>query len=166
MRNLEYYRTSLLPSPWEHGLRHAFGHVCRNARERVALCAGRGVGLAALWLCLVCITACGVFESEGIATDDTTIIITGFTFVPGDITAAPGDTVTFLNWDDYPHRILSQSANDLFDDTGALDSDIIPPGDARTVTVPDNSIRGDIIAFYDDVFRDDMITPNGAVVVE
>lgn len=89
-----------------------------------------------------------------------------FSFIPTDITAAAGDIIFFYNADSSPHQILSESAENLFDDTGDLDSLIISAGQSAAVTIPSTSTSGTIIYFYDDILRDLMITPNGTITIE
>lgn len=110
-------------------------------------------------------TNCG--EGEDILIDDSaTIFIVGYAFSPTTISAPAGSSVFFYNQDDVPHHILSESTNDAFDDSGLLDSQPILPGEIASVIIPSASASGAEIHFYDDLLQDEMVTPNGIIVVE
>lgn len=114
---------------------------------------------------LFSLTGCGGDEDFTID-DDATVFIVEYTFTPTTITAPAGSAVFFYNLDDTPHRILSQTDNDTFDDTGVIDSLLIPAGDIGVVSISSTAVSGAAIPFYDGVLEDAMATPNGIITVE
>lgn len=110
--------------------------------------------------------SCGKAPVQSTAPNQQIILIKDFQFFPETLSVNAGDVVFFMNESIVPHHILSESAEDLFDDTGDIDSLIIPVGVTSSVTIPDDVISGDIIFFYDDVLKDQMVTSTGTFVVE
>lgn len=115
---------------------------------------------------LVSVSACGDRESLITNPDDKIIFILDGAFVPDSVTVAPGDDVFFLNEDGIPHQIVSQSAENQFDNSGAFDSFVIPPNQIGLIVIPEDAISGTTFFFYDEILLDQMVTPNGSLVVE
>lgn len=120
-----------------------------------------------LFFVLLFTVACGEEDIAASADESsTTIVILNQTFVPSEITASAGEIIYFYNDDSTPHHILSESAPDLFDDTGTFDSGIIDEGDTRSITIPDTAVSGEEFYFYCDFTNNVMTTPNGTITVE
>lgn len=116
-----------------------------------------------------CITAefsCGSDVATTAASENPAVVITNLSFVPQTLSASAGETVVILNEDAVPHHILSQSAENSFDNTGDFDSQTIPAGKASLITIPDTALSGRTLFFYDEFFKGAMATPNGRVEVE
>lgn len=94
------------------------------------------------------------------------ILIKDYQFTPLTLTVEPGDVIFFRNDDDVPHRILSQSAENIFDDTGEFDSLIIPRGVVGQIEIPSDAVSGSSFYFYDEILEDQMFTPSGILTVE
>jgi plastocyanin len=92
---------------------------------------------------------CGHDETENIDDSLYTVIILDHMFIPETITVPPGETIFFINRDSMPHQILSQSGEDLFDDTGLFDSEIIIDGETSYINLPEDAQTGDVIFYYD-----------------
>lgn len=127
----------------------------------------RNRGIQILILCVLAVfcVRCDtedMFPLEG----NQTVFIADYTFSPREVTASPGQDVIFFNMDNEPHRILSQSAEDAFDNTGAFDSLPIPSGEVSSITIPDTAVVGDQFFFYDDYLQDAMATPSGVITIE
>ncbi len=111
--------------------------------------------------------ACGDTADDVATTEtDNTILISSYSFLPESITIAEGETVVFINEDSVSHWIKSESAASAFDDTGDLDSMIIEPGQSREVILPVTAISGTTLLFYDEILSDQMVTPDGEIIVE
>lgn len=120
-----------------------------------------------LFFALLFTVACGEEDIAASASENiTTVIIVDQTFVPAEITATAGEIIYFYNDDSTPHHILSESAPDLFDNTGTFDSGIIDEGDTRFITIPDTAVSGEEFYFYCDLTNNVMTTPSGTIVVE
>lgn len=117
-------------------------------------------------LSFLAMTSCGNHESVITNPDDKIIFILDGAFVPDSVDVAPGDEVFFLNEDSVAHQILSQSAENQFDNTGAFDSFIIVPNQVGVIVIPEDAAPGTTFFFYDDILSDQMVTPNGSLVVE
>jgi hypothetical protein len=98
--------------------------------------------------------------------NSSSISILEFSFVPQSITVEPGETVFILNDDTIPHHILSQSAEDAFDDTSLFDSLEIPVDGVGYITIPEDAVVGDTLFYYSSTLEGDMLTPNGSIVIE
>lgn len=101
----------------------------------------------------------------GALADAVAVQITSNTFVDDDIAAEPGQIVTFYNLDSIVHHILSESAEDAFDDSGDFDSGPIAAGSFGFINVPEDAQIGDTFFFYDGILTDAMATPNGVITV-
>lgn len=86
-------------------------------------------------------------------------------FIPDTLVVEPGSVIFFYNFDTAPHRILSQSAENMFDDTGEFDSGFFDPDSPASIEIPSSAVSGDIYYFYDDVLQDQMLTPNGSIEI-
>lgn len=95
-----------------------------------------------------------------------TIFIADHEFIPSSLTVSAGDTIFFDNQDDTTHRILSESATGVFDDTGVFDTGYININGFGSLTIPDTAVSGDTFYFYSDILQDAMSTPDGTFVVE
>ena len=112
-------------------------------------------------------SSCGGWQETPVsASNPYIIIISNKMFIPSAVTVSAGDVIYFDNQDDMPHIILSQSAEDLFDDDGTFASDLIPENTVGAITVPATATAGTTLYFYDDLLKDVMLTPNGSVLVE
>lgn len=119
-----------------------------------------------LFLALTLLIGCQQNNTVTPPDGNATIVIIDQTFTPTEISATAGQILFFYNQDGITHRILSQSANNTFDDTQNFDSGIITDDSFGVITVPESAITGDVFYFYDDVLRSTMITPNGTITVE
>lgn len=117
-------------------------------------------------VCFTCLVACGDRESLITNPEDKIVFILDGAFVPESVSVLPGDEVFFLNEDIVPHQIVSQSAENQFDNSGAFDSLIIPPNQVGLIVIPDDAVSGTTLFFYDEILLDQMVTPNGSLVVE
>ncbi len=115
---------------------------------------------------LLLMAACGTITEETPAPGDLTIIITDNQFIPQEITAAVGETVFFHNQDLTLHRILAESAEGSFDDTGLFSSNPIIHDSYGTITIPETAISGDTLFFYSEYITSAMTTPDGIITVE
>jgi plastocyanin len=122
--------------------------------------------LIAALVAALSLTSCGEIETDPATNGVQSIVIQNGSFSPISLPAAAGETVFFYNADIDPHRVLSQSDNDAFDDTGVFDTSVITEGGFGAVTVPETARSGDEIPYYDAYFRETMTTPNGVVVVK
>lgn len=118
-----------------------------------------------LGILLLLVIHCGSGPATTLTTSTQTVTIINYSFVPDTLTVRAGNTLFFLNQDNIPHRILSQSAPDRFDDTGVFDSLVIEAGETRLITIPAGTPSGTTLFFYDDVLKANMITPNGSIDV-
>lgn len=82
--------------------------------------------VARIALALAALAAC-TMAVRGPATRPYAIEIRGFTYQPGNATVSVGDTVEWLNRDDFPHTTTA--------DSGAWSSPELKPGD-QFVLVP------------------------------
>lgn len=114
----------------------------------------------------VTFSQCGDRKAAITNPDDQIILIIDNTFVPNSLTVSPGDEIFFMNNDNIPHQILSQSAENIFDDTGLFESLIIPNDQLSSVIIPEDALPGTTLFFYDGVLLDQMSSPNGSFVVE
>ncbi|MBU0505418.1 MAG: cupredoxin domain-containing protein [bacterium] len=110
--------------------------------------------------------SCGHDKTEAIDDSLYTITILDHMFVPDTVTVPPGETIFFINRDGMPHQILSQSGENLFDDTGLFESEIIIDGDTSYINVPEDAQTGDVLFFYDGLLIETMHTPNGIITIE
>lgn len=108
----------------------------------------------------------GSLESDPALSGDNVVVLHDLSFDPDSLSAAPGDVIYFYNADDEPHRVLSESDNGLFDNSGVFDTGVIPSSDVLAITVPTTAVPGDVIFYYDAFFEDAMITPNGKITIE
>ena len=125
--------------------------------------------LTLIFLFIFCfgISSCGTNTDETSTSGTSqTITIIDLSFLPASVTVAAGDTLFFFNEDSVSHRILTESAEGLFDNTGDMDTGVIPTGQSISVTVPGTLVSGDSILFYDDEFKDTMTTPDGTITIE
>ncbi len=74
------------------------------------------------------------------AQDEMTVSIQDFSFNPGQITVAPGTTVTWTNDGQAPHTVTSTDGKDL-------DSGTLQPGDSYTFTFKDDD-AGETYAYH------------------
>lgn len=68
----------------------------------------RAAGVAAQILIAAAASGAGAAEAAGSA-DPVVVRIDNFTFGPETVTVAPGTTVTWVNGDDIPHTVVSQT---------------------------------------------------------
>lgn len=94
------------------------------------------------------------------------VVIQNFTFEPTEITASAGDTIVFTNFDDVPHLILSQSAEDSFDDTEEFDDSLLIVDGSNSITIPDDAAVGDVFYFYCGYLEEVMATPTGTITIK
>jgi plastocyanin len=83
-----------------------------------------------LYLATLSITAMLIFAPAASAQDEMTVSIQDFSFDPGQITVAPGTTVTWVNDGQAPHTVTSTDGKDL-------DSATLQPGDTYSFTFED-----------------------------
>lgn len=91
--------------------------------------------------------------------------IVNYSFAPASFEARAGDTIFFQNFDETPHQIMSQSAENLFDATGVFASDFIDLDEIGYVVVPDSALAGDLFFFYCEILKGAMATPNGVIAI-
>jgi len=123
-----------------------------------------------LSLCFVIFFGCAQTPKKGSGdfssvSDDSTIIIRDYSFFPEELEAVAGQTITFYNYDAVPHEILSESAENAFDDTGIFSSEIITPDEFGFIEVPTDAVVGDVYYFYCNQLQDLMVTPNAHITV-
>ncbi len=85
----------------------------------------RGLAMvAAVWSCALIagIWAASGYAQQVAAVGPAEIDIDNFTFAPGNVTVAPGTTVTWVNHDEEPHTVVNRGATRLFK-SAALDTD-------------------------------------------
>jgi plastocyanin len=81
-----------------------------------------------------------------------TINIQNFAYSPGNVTVAPGATVTVMNMDSVAHTATSQSATGNFT-RGAVngvqfDTGTINPGASGSFTIPASAPSGTVVPYY------------------
>jgi len=104
-------------------------------------------------------------ENDAPDTDDLIVVIENNQFIPQTFSAESGATIFFENLDGTPHQILSQSAEDHFDDTQIFSSEIITTNNFGFIELPDDAETGEIFYFYCGIFTDAMATPNGVIEI-
>src|SRR5215212_7294189 len=81
-----------------------------------------------------------IFAPAASAQDEMTVSIQDFSFNPGQITVAPGTTVTWVNDGQAPHTVTSTDGKDL-------DSATLQPGDSYSFTFEDGD-AGETYAYH------------------
>lgn len=109
--------------------------------------------------------SCGEEQADPSTADSHIIQIINYAFIPSELEARAGDTIFFQNFDDTPHLILSESAPDLFDDTGTFASTFIDIDEVGMITIPAGTAAGTQLLFYSDVLKQTMATPNGSITI-
>ncbi len=116
---------------------------------------------------LILITvACDSSTEETPTSDSNIIVITNNQFIPQEITVAAGDTVFFHNQDETPQRILSESTEGSFDNTGLFSSNSMIQDSYGTITIPETAVSGDTLFFYSEYLTSAMSTPDGVITIE
>lgn len=110
-------------------------------------------------------TACNSTTLSTPPDTSTTVVIQNQSFIPESITVDAGETVFFINNDSLTYQVLSQSADNQFDDTGDIDSGNLPSGAVTSITIDETASSGDVFYFYEFYLQDAMATPNGTITV-
>jgi plastocyanin len=91
-------------------------------------------------------------SDAGTAAAGAEISIQNFTFVPANLTVAPGTTITVHNTDTVQHTVTSQSAPRTFVPGSvagvSFDTGLIAPGGTATFTIPANAPSGTVIPYF------------------
>lgn len=120
--------------------------------------------LVIVFFCLS-LLSCGNETTTTALSDGEIVFIYSSEFVPNPVQADAGQTIFFINEDSTAHQIVSQSAEDAFDDSGDFDSGIIPTGVTGSITVPSTATSGDVFYFYDAILEDQFQSANGSIEV-
>lgn len=96
---------------------------------------GGGANMKNIVKSLVFLTLCMPFSAYSA---EHIVEIVAFSFQPAEISAAPGDTIVFVNRDQAPHSVIPR-ANSEFQFS---DSQILNTGDEFTLMVEDKNISG------------------------
>ncbi len=88
-------------------------------------------------------------------TNQAVIMISNFTFIPGNLTVSAGATVTVQNEDSVPHSVTSESTPGSFTPGGVsgVSFDTGPFTGTATFTIPSTAPSGTIIPYYCSVHR-------------
>lgn len=91
------------------------------------------------------LAACGSMHSGG-----SVVTISGLSFSPTVLTAAPGTTITVDNADPFSHTFTSEAAPNAYVPGGAgnVSFDTGPFMGTKTVTIPSNAVIGTSVWFY------------------
>ncbi|MFZ3495862.1 cupredoxin domain-containing protein [Streptomyces sp. 5.8] len=104
----------------------------RRIRNRTR---GAAVGAACALLAIVGATSSGSAAptsragTSTVATEGTNVRIRGFNFIPAEVKARPGASVTVMNQDSAPHTLTAAQGD-------AFDTDMIVGGTSATFTAP------------------------------
>ena len=93
-----------------------------------------------LYLVILSTAALLISVPAASAQDEMTVSIQDFFFDPGQLTAAPGTTVTWVNEGEAPHTVTSTDGKEL-------DSATLQPGDTYTFTFKDDD-AGETYAYH------------------
>lgn len=116
-----------------------------------------------LFILLLGTTSCGTTTDteEG---GPVLIVEPGMIFATPEITAPSGATIAILNRTDQPLHIVSQSAEDQFDDTGEFDI-LVPSSGAQVLTLPE-APSGTVFFYYDAFYTTSMTPDSGTITIE